>query len=106
MPGDAVSVVECTCGDGACMLCDDCGMQHHVAVSTVPERNWHNDDIQFPRLLSELSGVLTKNQIADVAESMDLPVARVEELLGRAESAWEAIVSTTDRMHDASRRDQ
>lgn len=93
-----MSVFECTCGDGACVLCDDNGLRHHVRVSSLPEQNWHNDDIQFPRLISELRGVLTKNQIADVAESMDLPVARVEELLARAESAWEEIVSAIDEL--------
>lgn len=57
---------------------------------------WHEDAIQFPRLLAELADVghLTSEQTAAVADSMDLDVSDVRELFARAEEAWDAIKTT------------
>lgn len=49
---------------------------------------WDDDQIQFPRLLSELHGLVTELQVAELAESMDLEPADVEELFDRADVAW------------------
>lgn len=45
---------------------------------------WNRDDIQFPRLIAELQGVLRKKQIKEVAASMDLEMEEIEELFYRA----------------------
>lgn len=49
---------------------------------------WFDDRVQFPRLLAEI--VATQElDLNALAESMDLPVERVNELLDRADWAWE-----------------
>jgi hypothetical protein len=77
------------------MLCDDVGMQRHVIVSRDPNVNWNNDDIQFPRLLAELAGVVTLDQLEEVSASMDLAVGEVEAIFERAEATWEDIKRRT-----------
>lgn len=60
-----------------------------------PEQSaWEDDGIQFPRLLSEISAVadLSTEQIAAIAESMDLEPAELHTLFARAEQAWELIL--------------
>ena len=50
---------------------------------------WLRDDIQFPRLLAEITATQDID-IALLAESMDLSFDEVVELFDRAEAAWEA----------------
>ena len=51
---------------------------------------WSDNSIQFPRLLAELqmAGAI-RDDLSDVCESMDLPLHRVHELLGRAQTVWD-----------------
>lgn len=88
-----MSHIECTCGDGLCMLCDDNGMQKHVAISNDPARNWSNDDIQFPRLLSEIYAAIdfTEEQWEELCLSMDLDKERIFEVFERADATWQRI---------------
>ena len=79
------------------MLCDDNGMQRHIGVSRDPNKNWKNDDIQFPRLLSELAGLVSLSQLESLSESMDLEVHQIEELFDRAEAVWEDIKRRTNQ---------
>lgn len=58
--------------------------------------NWANDAIQFPRLLAELRSFgLTTPQYTFLRESMDLSMARVDEVLERAETEWQKIKERT-----------
>lgn len=55
-----------------------------------PDCLWKDDSIQFARLLSEISACgLRESQYIDIAQSMDLTVGQVDELLGRADAAWD-----------------
>jgi hypothetical protein len=56
---------------------------------------WENDQIQFARLLAELQGVLPRETVEQVAESMDLTPDKVGELLDRAAEEWEQIKAVT-----------
>lgn len=57
---------------------------------------WHDDAIQFPRLLAEIRAIgLTDEQYQDLATSMDLNQERLDELLERAEIVWERIKERT-----------
>ncbi len=50
---------------------------------------WSNDSIQFSRLLSEIYAAgLNEYQYVDLAESMNLSKAQINEIFERAESAW------------------
>ena len=53
---------------------------------------WSDDQVQFARLLAELSGILPAETVKEAAVSMDLEPHHVEELLDRAVSAWERIL--------------
>ena len=51
---------------------------------------WERDDIQFPRLLAEISAVgLSEGTWDDLLESMDLKSDDLEELFDRAERRWD-----------------
>lgn len=50
---------------------------------------WDDDTIQFPRLLAELHGLVTADQMAALAASMDLAEDDIESLFERAEAEWE-----------------
>lgn len=50
---------------------------------------WERDDVQFPRLLAEISATQDSLDIPALAESMDLSVEEVNELFDRADAAWE-----------------
>jgi len=53
---------------------------------------WKRDDVQFPRLLAEINAAgLTVRQTALLQDSMDLSGKQIDELLDRAEVAWEKI---------------
>lgn len=85
--------IQCTCGDGSCILCDDNGMQRHIAISGDPRRNWSNDDIQFPRLLSEIYATFsfTDDQWESLCLSMDLDRENILEVFERADATWQRI---------------
>lgn len=57
------------------------------------ENLWKNNSIQFPRVIEEAqaAGAFTGEVIAEMAESMDLEVKEVHELLDRARKTWEDI---------------
>jgi len=51
---------------------------------------WSDDSVQFPRLLAEINACgLSEDQYAAIAESMALTIEQVDELLDRAEAAWD-----------------
>jgi hypothetical protein len=51
---------------------------------------WLEDTIQLPRLLAEIRAIgLTKDQYRQLQDSMDLERHEIDELLRRAEVAWE-----------------
>ncbi len=54
---------------------------------------WERNDIQFPRLLAEIfaAGALSHEGLQAVADSMDLSVDQVNELLQRADDEFTAI---------------
>jgi hypothetical protein len=66
-------------------------------------RNWNNNSIQFPRLISEIEATgaldfVTHDcmRVVDiVAESMDLDPSEVYELVERASIEWDRIKSHT-----------
>ena len=54
---------------------------------------WNDDAIQFPRLLAEIRANVefTPEQMRSLCDSMDLEVQQIEELLERADLAFEKI---------------
>jgi hypothetical protein len=50
---------------------------------------WDNNEVQFARLLCELVANNEKLGLMAVAESMDLSVGEVHEILDRAHVVWE-----------------
>ena len=62
---------------------------NHTGQAQQPNDVWRRDDIQFPRLLAEITATQDID-IALLAESMDLSFDEVVELFDRAEAAWEA----------------
>jgi hypothetical protein len=54
---------------------------------------WGDDNIQFPRLLSEICSTVsfTRKQWRELCESMDCSRDEIEELLDRAHAAWDRI---------------
>ena len=55
---------------------------------------WHDDSIQFPRLLSEIAASQDLN-IEEIASDMDLSPDEVNQLFNRAHAAWEEIKART-----------
>lgn len=55
--------------------------------------NWERDDIQFPRLISEILATIeiTNEDWAQLRDAMDLEDDELQELFDRAQSAWERI---------------
>ena len=52
---------------------------------------WDNDAVQFPRLLAEIRAIgLTSTQYSELACEMDLSRDKIDELLERAETEWQA----------------
>lgn len=54
------------------------------------EFNWENNSIQFPRLIEEAqaAGAFTNEVLHDMADSMDLPISDIHELMERARVVW------------------
>jgi hypothetical protein len=59
--------------------------------------NWDNNNIQFARLIAEAeaAGAFTLKVMRDMADSMDLDVGYVSELIDRAQISWEDIKAKT-----------
>jgi len=49
---------------------------------------WNNNEIQFARLICEIVASLDVQELALVADSMDLPQKEIQELYDRAETVW------------------
>jgi len=58
-----------------------------------PREPWLDDSIQFPRLIEEAqaAGAFTNEVLHDMADSMDLKIPEIQELLNRAMHRWEGI---------------
>lgn len=78
---------------GVCDVCGDSAVA--AAVDPDPDRNWANNAIQFPRLLSELAGLVPSRVLDEVAMSMDLTRDQIAELLDRADDEWQRIKELT-----------
>lgn len=52
---------------------------------------WDRNDIQFPRLLSEICACQDNLLLSTLADSMDLDIKDVVEILDRAQQEWETI---------------
>ncbi len=52
--------------------------------------NWRNNAIQFPRLISEILAT-QEIDLELLAQSMDLAIEDVEELVDRADAIWQEI---------------
>jgi len=50
---------------------------------------WHNNELQFARLLCELVANVDDLHVDEVAASMDLTREEINELFDRADSVWE-----------------
>ena len=57
--------------------------------------NWKNNRIQFPRFIEEAqaAGAFTPEVLGKMAESMDLEVEDLYEILDRAQAEWNGICS-------------
>lgn len=54
---------------------------------------WGDNSIQFPRILAELQGLVTFDQMRELSELTDLSERELEEIFERAIRAWEDIKS-------------
>ena len=51
---------------------------------------WEKNEVQFPRMLSEILGVgLSREQYVALSETMDLTPERINELFDRADAVWQ-----------------
>jgi hypothetical protein len=59
--------------------------------------NWEKDEIQFPRLISEILATIeiTNEDWAQLRDSMDLEDDDLQELFNRAQNKWEIIKRET-----------
>lgn len=70
-----------------------------LAYTKLMKNNWENNSIQFPRLISEIErsggGGFSTELYHDVADSMDVSIKDLRELIDRACDEWDKIVSET-----------
>lgn len=80
----------------ACCITGGLSLTGYTNVPT-ENPNWHNNAIQFPRLIEEAqaAGAFTEEVIADMAVSMDLSVFEVNSLINRAQEEWDRIKEET-----------
>jgi energy-converting hydrogenase A subunit M len=78
---------------GATLKTDVRFVSNDVHVSINPDENWANNAIQFPRFIEEAqaAGAFTNDVIEQMAQSMDLDVEEVQEIMERARKIWESI---------------
>jgi len=72
-------------------------MAKQIVVSKDPNKNFDNNDIQFPRLISELqaAGAFTPGVVKALEDSMDLGEAKIFEIVERSDKVWEWIKEHT-----------
>ena len=85
--------------------CDNCGATYAVLIDAWtdpvvpkdPNKNWRDNSIQFPRLISEIGATIdfTNKEWNDLCESMDLSQGEINDLFDRAQLKWEAIKNRT-----------
>ena len=57
-----------------------------------PPAAWESDNIQFPRMLAEIRAIgFSSGMYEELCASMDLSIDEIDEILERAESAWNKI---------------
>jgi hypothetical protein len=63
-----------------------------VKTNSKPAHHWHNNAIQFPRLISEINANFRLNgeELNEMLESMAITSAQLDELFNRADATWEA----------------
>ncbi len=61
------------------------------ALADLDVEPWARDDIQFPRLLAEISATQDNLNLRAIADAMDLSIAEVNSLFDRADKAWESV---------------
>lgn len=77
--------------------CDRCGgfidkRTPEEKAKELHDRNWEDNDIQFPRLLAEIYAAgLSAKQEQDICKSMDINKAELYDLLERADNKFEQI---------------
>lgn len=61
------------------------------------QNNWINNSIQFPRLIAEIerNGGFTPKLMENLKAAMDLEQDEIIEIIDRACSEWDKIVSNT-----------
>lgn len=64
------------------------------ALASLEVEPWDRDDIQFPRLLAEISATQDNLDLQALADSMELSLSEVASLFDRADQAWETIKAT------------
>jgi hypothetical protein len=66
-----------------------------AAMDRAMDHVWKNNNIQFPRFIAEAeaAGAFTPEVAQSMADSMDLTVDEVYELVDRAQVEWEKIVA-------------
>lgn len=64
-------------------------MRRNKALNAKPF--WANELVQFPRLLAEVYAVIDPDDVARMAEPMDLSVEQIKDLFNRADKRWEGI---------------
>lgn len=77
-------------------MCVECGhtFTDHERPSYQAGEPWLDNSVQFARLLAEIrASGLTKEQYKILQDSMDLNRGEIDELLQRAEAAWNQIKS-------------
>lgn len=60
-------------------------------IDAKPRSPWHDNSIQFPRLLAEVWAVIDETTLKEILKSTDLKREDVVELFERSEKEWERI---------------
>lgn len=70
-------------------------MPNNIEVTKNANKNWKNDHLQFARLLAEAvaTGAITITD--ELMETMDLNQNQINEILDRAQNAWDKVKSKT-----------
>ena len=91
------SVIQLVGMNGDYLECLARELSRPVPVSSDPNTNWRNNQIQYPRLIAELQmvGAFSNEVISEVADSMDLDTSEVHTLIDRACNEWDAIKENT-----------
>lgn len=76
---------------------DDVLLLQWAGVPEFPDKEtadlWKKNEVQFPRLIAEAeaAGAFTPSVLCDMADSMDLELKQVRELIDRGQEAWEQV---------------